>query len=100
MADHPARTLVLGIGPSGEILQCGRNAPGVIGRAPEDVVGAAVAELCAAEGKETMTALLDALGAQQERTAVLGVLDGDGGTRNAVVTVARCTRARPGPRAC
>ena len=52
MADSSARTLVLGIGRSGEILQCGQNAPGVIGRAPEDLVGTEVSELFTVDGKE------------------------------------------------
>ena len=30
---------MFGIGRSGEILQCGQNAPGVIGREPENIVG-------------------------------------------------------------
>lgn len=87
MADSSARTLVLGIGRSGEILQCGQNAPGVVGREPGDIVGADAAELFAGDGKEAVTGLIEALGRNQERTAVLGVVDADGTPREAVVSV-------------
>jgi serine phosphatase RsbU (regulator of sigma subunit)/anti-sigma regulatory factor (Ser/Thr protein kinase) len=87
MADSSARTLVLGIGRSGEILQCGQNAPGVIGRAPEEIVGTDSAALFTVDGKEALTALLEALGTNQERTAVLSVLDDGGEPHNAVVTI-------------
>jgi serine phosphatase RsbU (regulator of sigma subunit)/anti-sigma regulatory factor (Ser/Thr protein kinase) len=87
MADSSARTLVLGIGRSGEILQCGQNAPGVVGRAPEDILGTDAADLFAVDGKEALTGLLDALDSNQERTAVLCVLDKDGRPLDAVVTV-------------
>src|SRR4051794_4362508 len=87
MADSSARTLVLGIGRSGEVLQCGQNAPGVIGRAPEDIVGIDVSELFAVDGKEALTGLFDALGTNQERTAVLSVVVDDGDPLDAVVSV-------------
>ncbi|HEX6447171.1 MAG TPA: SpoIIE family protein phosphatase [Streptosporangiales bacterium] len=86
MADSSARTLVLGISRAGEVLQCGQNAPGVLGRAPEDVVGADVGVLFTDESKEALATLLDALDARHERTAVLGVRT-DAEARNAVVTV-------------
>jgi serine phosphatase RsbU (regulator of sigma subunit)/anti-sigma regulatory factor (Ser/Thr protein kinase) len=87
MADSSARTLVLGITRSGEVLQCGQNAPGVVGRAPEDVVGAKATELFGEDGRPALTALLEGLDARQERTAVLTALGGDGRPRDAVVTV-------------
>src|SRR3569833_3452707 len=87
MADSSARTLVLGIGRNGEILQCGQNAPGVVGRTPEEIVGTDAADLFAVDGKEALTGLFDALGTNQERTAVLSVPGDDGTAVVAVVTV-------------
>ncbi|MCO6005618.1 SpoIIE family protein phosphatase [Actinoallomurus purpureus] len=87
MADSSARTLVLGIGRAGEVLQCGQNSTGVLGRPPEEVVGTDVTGLFTEESKEALTGLLDALAERHERTAVLGVRTEDGEPRNAVVTV-------------
>lgn len=87
MADSSARTLVLGIGRSGEILQCGQNAPGVVGRAPEEIVGTDVCELFTADGKEALGGLIEALGSNQERTAVLSVIGEDDELHDAVVSV-------------
>ncbi len=87
MADSSARTLVLGVNRSGKVIQCGQNAEGVIGHPPEDVVGEAAVDLFAEDSRSALTTLLDALGSRQERTAVLGVIDSEGKTRDAVVTV-------------
>src|SRR6266545_407230 len=72
-ADAPTRTLVLGIDVSGKVVQCGQNAHGVLGRAPEDVLSRKLSDLVADPGGQ-MDALLDALGAEQERTAMLQVI--------------------------
>src|SRR5919197_654674 len=72
-ADAPTRTLVLGIDVSGKIVQCGQNAHGVLGRAPEDVLSRKLSDLVADQGGQ-LDALLDALGAEQERTAMLQVI--------------------------
>src|SRR3954465_7569028 len=87
MADSSARTLVLGIGRSGEILQCGQNAPGVVGRAPEEIVGTDASELFAVDGKEALTGLFEALGNNQERPAVLSVIGDGREALDAVVSV-------------
>jgi serine phosphatase RsbU (regulator of sigma subunit)/anti-sigma regulatory factor (Ser/Thr protein kinase) len=87
MTDSSARTLVLGIGRAGEIFQCGQNAPGVLGRAADEIVGADAASLFADDSKEALTNLLDALDNGQERTGVLRVLGDGGETRQGVVTV-------------
>jgi serine phosphatase RsbU (regulator of sigma subunit)/anti-sigma regulatory factor (Ser/Thr protein kinase) len=97
MADSSARTLVLGIGRAGEVLQCGQNSAGVLGRAPEEVVGADVSALFTEESKEALTGLLDALAERHERTAVLGVRGTNGEARNAVVTVAPMHTAAADP---
>jgi serine phosphatase RsbU (regulator of sigma subunit)/anti-sigma regulatory factor (Ser/Thr protein kinase) len=86
MADSSARTLMLGVGRSGEILQCGQNSQGVLGRAPQDVVGLKAADLFVEDSQGTLGTLVDALNSRQERTAVLGLI-GNGGTRDAVVSV-------------
>ena len=72
-ADAPTRTLVLGIDMSGKVVQCGQNARGVLGRAPEDVLSRKLSDLVADPGGQ-LDALLDALGAEQERTAMLQVI--------------------------
>jgi anti-sigma regulatory factor (Ser/Thr protein kinase) len=87
MTDSSARTLVLGIDRAGEVFQCGQNAPGVVGRDADEIVGAAAARLFADESKEALTTLLDALDNGQERTGVLGVVGDGGETHRAVVTV-------------
>ncbi|MEV5754618.1 SpoIIE family protein phosphatase [Actinoallomurus sp. NPDC052308] len=87
MADSSARTLVLGIGRAGQILQCGQNSSGVLGNAPEEIVGTNVSGLFTDESKEALTGLLDALADRHERTAVLGLRAPDGEARNGVVTV-------------
>lgn len=87
MADSSARTLVLGITRAGKVLQCGQNAPGVLGCPSEAVIGADVNRLFTEESKDALGTLLEALDERHERTAVLGVRTDDGEARNAVVTV-------------
>src|SRR5689334_5797242 len=72
-ADAPTRTLVLGIDMSGKVVQCGQNAHGVLGRAPEDVLARKLSDLVADPGGQ-LDALLEAIGAEQERTAMLQVI--------------------------
>src|ERR687895_2182065 len=76
-ADTPTRTLVLGIDASGTVVQCGQNAHGVLGRAPEDVLALKLSDLVADPGGQ-LDSLLDAMGAEQERTAMLQVIREDG----------------------
>jgi serine phosphatase RsbU (regulator of sigma subunit)/anti-sigma regulatory factor (Ser/Thr protein kinase) len=97
MTDSSARTLVLGVGRAGEILQCGQNAPGVIGRASEDVVGVKADCLFGEDSHQALSSLLDALGSRQERTAVLSVVQDDGRARDAVVTAVPMHSAGSGP---
>ncbi|HEY7489323.1 MAG TPA: SpoIIE family protein phosphatase [Streptosporangiaceae bacterium] len=72
-ADAPTRTLVLGIDASGTVVQCGQNAHGVLGRAPEEVLSLKLSDLVADPGGQLDT-LLDAVGSEQERTAMLQVM--------------------------
>src|ERR671914_1528276 len=76
-AHTPTRTLVLGIDASGKVVQCGQNAHGVLGRAPEDVLALKLSDLVADPGGQ-LDSLLDAMGAEQERTAMLQVIREEG----------------------
>jgi serine phosphatase RsbU (regulator of sigma subunit)/anti-sigma regulatory factor (Ser/Thr protein kinase) len=85
-ADSASRTLVLGIDDSGQIVQCGQNAPGVLGSEPEVLLGLQATALVE-EDKEKLEALLESGRAGQERTAVLPVRGENGAVTEAVVTV-------------
>jgi serine phosphatase RsbU (regulator of sigma subunit)/anti-sigma regulatory factor (Ser/Thr protein kinase) len=85
-ADSASRTLVLGIDDSGQIVQCGQNAPGVLGSEPEVLLGLQATALVD-EDKEKLEALLESGRAGQERTAVLPVRGENGAVTEAVVTV-------------
>lgn len=87
-ADSASRTLVLGIDDRGQVVQCGRNAPSVLGYQPADLLGRFTGELVDddAKAKEDLDNLLEAVGAGQERTAVLAVRRSDDSLTDAVVT--------------
>src|SRR3954454_5637494 len=72
-ADAPTRTLVLGIDVSGTVVQCGQNAHGVLGRSPEDVLSRKLSDLVVDPGGQ-LDVLLDALGGEQDRAAMLQVI--------------------------
>ncbi|MBT2209590.1 MULTISPECIES: SpoIIE family protein phosphatase [Actinomadura] len=85
-ADSASRTLVLGIDGVRRVVQCGPNVGTVIGRTTGDLIGRPAADLVGDEGKAELETLLEAIGAGQERTAVLPVLRGDRTVTDAVVT--------------
>ncbi|SEF43858.1 Serine phosphatase RsbU, regulator of sigma subunit [Thermomonospora echinospora] len=85
-ADSDSRTLVLGIDRSGQVVQCGRNAPAVLRYQPEELLGRFTGSLVADEAKEGLDALLEAVADGHERTAVLTVRRADETTADAVVT--------------
>jgi serine phosphatase RsbU (regulator of sigma subunit) len=85
-ADAPTRTLVLGIDASGKIVQCGQNAHGVLGRTPEEVLSLQLSDLFAGPSDQ-FEAFLDAVGSDQERTAMLQVIRENEAVIDAVVTV-------------
>ncbi len=96
-ADSASRTLVLGVDGARRIVQCGPNVATVLGRAPEDLIGRPAAELVGEEGKAELEGLLEAIGAGQERTAVLTVLRaGRGPSADAVVTAQPLVGAQEG----
>ncbi|WP_308286818.1 SpoIIE family protein phosphatase [Actinomadura parmotrematis] len=77
---------MLGVDGAHRVVQCGPNAEAVIGRAPGDLIGRPAAALVTEDAKADLEALLEAISQGQERTAVLPVRRGDGGTDDAVVT--------------
>ncbi|QXJ25206.1 SpoIIE family protein phosphatase [Actinomadura graeca] len=86
-ADSASRTLVIGIDGARRIVQCGPNVGAVIARTTDDLLGRPAADLVGDEGKAELEGLLEAIGAGQERTAVLPVLRGsDRAAADAVVT--------------
>lgn len=87
-ADSASRTLVLGIDGAGQVVQCGQNAPAVLGYQPAELLGRATAALVDDDpkAKEDLDALLEAVASGQERTAVLAVRRADDSLTDAVVT--------------
>ena len=111
MADgsHPAlassvRTLILGIDYDGRIVQHDRNAPQILGRAPEELLGAQLTDLTAratqgdpgqenshaarpADGLAAVSGLLEAIRSDREGSTMLTIATRDGSQAEAVVTV-------------
>ncbi|WP_018654917.1 SpoIIE family protein phosphatase [Actinomadura flavalba] len=89
-SDSASRTLVLGVGGDGRIVQCGPNAASVLGRPSQELIGEPAAALLHGQAKPETRAdldtLLEALAAGQERTNVIAVRRDDGSTTDAVVT--------------
>ncbi|REE99470.1 SpoIIE family protein phosphatase [Thermomonospora umbrina] len=85
-ADSAARTLVLGIDREGKVVQCGHNAPSVLGHRPEELLGRFTGSLVDDDAKEDLDTLLEAVAAGQERTAVIAVRRADDTLTDAVVT--------------
>ncbi|HEX2316592.1 MAG TPA: SpoIIE family protein phosphatase [Thermomonospora sp.] len=85
-ADSAARTLVLGIDRSGQVVQCGHNAPAVLQYRPEELLGRPAGSLVDDDAKEDLDALLEAVATGQERTAVLSLRRADDTAVDAVVT--------------
>ncbi|WP_328593681.1 SpoIIE family protein phosphatase [Actinomadura macrotermitis] len=77
---------MLGIDGGRRIVQCGPNAPAVLGHDAAALIGRPAADLVGEEAKADLEALLEAVGAGQERTGMLTVRRGDGATTDAVVT--------------
>jgi hypothetical protein len=106
---HPAlassvRTLILGIDYDGRIVQHDRNAPQILGRAPEDLLGAQLSDLTAraaqgdsgqenshaarpADGLAAVSGLLEAIRSDREGSTMLTISTRDGSQAEAVVTV-------------
>ncbi|HEY0717475.1 MAG TPA: hypothetical protein VGD68_07645, partial [Streptosporangiaceae bacterium] len=111
------RTIILGIDHSGRIVQHDRNAPAVLGRPAEKLLGASLSDLVldpgssddspggsakaaartaeangtvpspAAAGDNAVQSLLDALKADREGTGMLSIRTESGTTLDAIVTV-------------
>ncbi|MFA1539123.1 SpoIIE family protein phosphatase [Actinomadura monticuli] len=91
--DSASRTLVLGIDGARRIVQCGPNARGVLGRAPEDLIGRPATDLVGEEAKAELEVLLEV--GDQERNGVMTVLRGEQGA-SALVTVQPMVGGGPG----
>jgi serine phosphatase RsbU (regulator of sigma subunit)/anti-sigma regulatory factor (Ser/Thr protein kinase) len=91
------RTFILGIDPSGRIMQCDRHAPKVLGRSPGELLGAELGDLTAstADQKEALGGLIDALRSGRESTTMLSLETEKGRTADAVVTVQPMTATDP-----
>ena len=107
-SSHPAlassvRTLILGIDYDGRIVQHDRNAPQILAREPEELLGAQLSDLISsstqgnsaqenspgarqAEGLVVVSGLLDAIRSDREGNAML-TIDTRDGSAEAVVTV-------------
>ncbi len=99
------RTIILGIDHSGRIVQHDRQAPAVLGRPAEKLLGASLSDLVidssasengdsngtvpppANAGDNVVQSLLDALKADREGTGMLSIRTEDGDNLDAIVTV-------------
>jgi serine phosphatase RsbU (regulator of sigma subunit) len=99
------RTIILGIDHSGRIVQHDRQAPAVLGRPAEKLLGASLRDLVsdpspaenaesngtvpapASAGDNVVQSLLDALKADREGTGMLSIRTEDGDNLDAIVTV-------------
>src|ERR1700689_3795749 len=107
-SSHPAlassvRTVILGIDYDGRIVQHDRNAPQILAREPEELLGAQLSDLISsgaqgnspqenspgvrqAEGLVAVSGLLDAIRSDREASAMLTIDTRDGYPAEAVVT--------------
>jgi serine phosphatase RsbU (regulator of sigma subunit)/anti-sigma regulatory factor (Ser/Thr protein kinase) len=92
-----ARTIMLGIDQAGRILQCDRHASKVLAREVGALLGAQLADLTgdAAEQKDALAGLIDAVRSGRESTAMLTLTTEKGRTTDAVVTVQPMTATDP-----
>ncbi len=99
------RTIILGIDHSGRIVQHDRQAPAVLGRPAEKLLGASLSDLVidpspaedgdsngvvpppASAGDNVVQSLLDALKADREGTGMLAIRTESGDSLDAIVTV-------------
>jgi GAF domain-containing protein len=97
------RTLILGIDYDGRIVQHDRNAPRILGREPEELLGAQLSDLTVrgahaettaenahaarAAGLAAISMLLEAIRSDREGSAMLTISTRDGNSTEAVVTV-------------
>jgi serine phosphatase RsbU (regulator of sigma subunit)/anti-sigma regulatory factor (Ser/Thr protein kinase) len=88
---------MLGIDPSGRILQCDRHAPKFLGRSPGELLGAELSDLTAesAEQRDALAGLIDAVRSGRESTSMLSIKTGEGRVADAVVTVQPMTATDP-----
>jgi serine phosphatase RsbU (regulator of sigma subunit)/anti-sigma regulatory factor (Ser/Thr protein kinase) len=93
-----ARTITLGIDPSGQILQCDRHAPKLLGRrSAGELLGAELSDLTvdSDEQRDALAGLIDAVRSGRESTAMLSIKTEKGQQTDAVVTVQPMTASDP-----
>ena len=91
------RTLILGIDYDGRIVQHDRNAPRILAREPDELLGAQLSDLTVrgaqrteprqADGVAAISGLLEAIRSDREGSAMLTIQTRDGHAAEAVVTV-------------
>src|SRR5271170_766291 len=93
------RTLILGIDYDGRIVQHDRNAPRILAREPDELLGAQLSDLTVSsaqpnshaartmDGAAAVSGLLEAIRSDRESTAMLTIKTRDGRPAEAVVTV-------------
>src|SRR6202021_1700854 len=93
------RTLILGIDYDGRIVQYDRNAPRILAREPDELLGAVLSDLTVrsatgnshaarpVDGVSAVAGLLEAIRSDREGSAMLTIETGDGHPADAVVTV-------------
>ncbi len=96
-----ARTLVLGVDHSGQILQHDRAAPGALGFKGNDLLGAHLGDLVdqPKQQQAALKGLLAAVRADRENTAMLAIKCSSDPATDAVVTVQPVCASQPGPAA-
>jgi anti-sigma regulatory factor (Ser/Thr protein kinase) len=96
-----ARTLVLGVDRSGQILQHDRAAPGALGLKGDDLLGACLGDLVAEpqDQQAALQGLLDAVRTDREYTVMLTIKCSNEAAADAVVTVQPVCASQPGPAA-
>jgi serine phosphatase RsbU (regulator of sigma subunit)/anti-sigma regulatory factor (Ser/Thr protein kinase) len=96
-----ARTLVLGVDHSGQILQHDRAAPGAFGLKGDDLLGACLSDLVAEpqDQQAALKGLLEAVRNDRENTAMLTIKCSNEAPADAVVTVQPVCASQPGPAA-
>src|SRR6266567_821387 len=96
-----ARTLILGVDHSGQVLQFDRTAPGALGLTQDRLLGAHLSDLAAkpTEQADALAQLLKAIGSDREGTAMLAIKGNKDSATDAVISVQPMCADKPGPSA-
>jgi len=96
-----ARTLILGVDHSGQVLQFDRTAQGELGLTQDRLLGAPLSDLAAkpTEQADALAQLLKAIGSDREGTAMLAIKGNKDSATDAVISVQPMCADKPGPSA-